>query len=115
MHKNTIGLMVAVLLVAAGTVLAGDWATVAKLSAGGGPKEVEVNRPVSKIAIKCTEGSVIINTVVVRQGGQTTPHRVATRINKGDTQQISIGNKLQVTGLRISDDSNGKYEVRVKD
>ncbi|MCB1069899.1 MAG: hypothetical protein H7A43_11440 [Verrucomicrobia bacterium] len=115
MHRNRMGMVVAAVLIAAGTVLAGDWATVAKLSAGGGPKEIEVNRSVSKIAIKCTEGSVIINTVVVRQGGQTTPHRVASRINKGDTQQISIGTKLQVTGLRISDDSSGKYEVRVKD
>lgn len=115
MKTKRIGIVTVITLCMAAAAWAGDWHTVAKLDAGGGPKEVTVNRPVSKVAIKCTEGGVIINTVVVRQGGNTTPHRVATRINKDELQQISVGNRIQVTGLRISDDGNGKYEVRVKE
>lgn len=87
---------------------------VAELTAGGDAKEVKVEQQVSKVVIACTEGSVIINTVVVRNGSQTTPHKVGARINKGETQQITVGDKVDCTGLRISDDGRGTYVVRVK-
>ena len=87
---------------------------VAELTAGGDAKEVTVDQPVSKVVITCTEGSVIINTVVVRNGGQSTPHKVGAKINKDESQQITVGDKVACTGLRISDDGTGKYTVRVK-
>ncbi len=87
---------------------------VAELTAGGDAKEVAVSQPVSKVVITCTEGSVIINTVVVRNGGEHTPHKVGARINKGEAQQITVGDQVACTGLRISDAGSGTYVVRVK-
>ncbi|HMP72996.1 MAG TPA: hypothetical protein PKE55_06985 [Kiritimatiellia bacterium] len=90
------------------------WTTVATLTAGGDAKEVTFTQEVSRVMITCTEGSVIINTVVVREGTKTTPHRVGTRINKDESQQIRVGDRLNVTGLRISDDGRGEYTVKVR-
>ena len=87
---------------------------VATLTAGGDAKEVAVNQQVSKVLIKCTEGSIIINTVAVRDGGNVTKHTVGARINKDEVQQITVGEKVNCSGLRISDDGRGQYEVRVK-
>ena len=87
---------------------------VAELNAGGQAKEIAVNQQVSKVVIKCTEGSVIINTVVVRDGGKTTPHTVGRRLEKGEEQQITVGKEVNCSGLRISDDGRGTYVVRVR-
>lgn len=87
---------------------------VGTLTAGGDAKEVAVSQPVSKVVIKCTEGSIVINTVAVRDGGNVTKHSVGSRINKDEVQQITVGDKVNCTGLRISDDGRGTYEVRVK-
>lgn len=107
-------LTVLVALVATGVFADKAGVKVAELTAGGDAKEVAVDQPVSKVVIKCIEGSVIINTVVVRNGGESTPHKVGARINKDEVQQITVGNRVPCTGLRISDDGNGKYVVRVK-
>ncbi len=94
---------------------AGKWRRVADLSAGGGAKEITINRNVREFRIVCTEGSVIINTVVVREGGKTTPITIGQRLNKGDNRVFSIPSKALVTGLRISDDGRGQYVVHVRD
>jgi hypothetical protein len=87
---------------------------VATLTAGGDAKEVAVNQQISKVVIKCIDGSVIINTVVVRDGGNKTPHSVGAKLNQGEEQQITVGNQVNCSGLRISDDGRGQYVVRVK-
>lgn len=108
-------MMLAVLLIGVTGVHADkDWKKVATLTAGGEAKEVDINQEVSRVMITCTEGSVIVNTVVVREGSKTTPHRVGARINHKESQQIRIGDKLPVTGLRISDDGRGTYVVKIK-
>jgi hypothetical protein len=87
---------------------------VAELASGGDAKEVEVNQQISKVIITCTEGSVIINTIVVRDGNNATPFKVGVRLNKDEVQKISVGDEVNCTGLRISDDGRGTYVVRVK-
>jgi len=88
---------------------------LADLSTGGGAKEVACNADaVSIVRIVCTEGHVIINTVVVREGGKKTPHTVARRLEKGQNHAIQLGSPRKVTGIRISDDGNGKYVVQVR-
>lgn len=87
---------------------------VASLTAGGDAKEVEVNQQISKVLLTCTEGSVIINTVVMRDGSNKTPFTIGTRLNKDEVQQISVGDKVNCSGLRISDDGRGTYDVHVK-
>jgi hypothetical protein len=90
------------------------WHMVGAFDAGGEAKEMGVNRNCSVCLVKVTEGSVIINTVVVREGGKKTPHTVGQRIEKGDHREIDIGSKIYATGFRISDDGRGHYEVYVK-
>jgi hypothetical protein len=110
-----LGWMLAVLMWVTGASMADKAGVkVGEFQAGGDAKEMAVNQQVSKVIIKCTDGSVIINTVVVRDGGNKTPHSVGARLNKGDTQQISVGDKVNCSGLRISDAGTGTYVVRVK-
>lgn len=96
-------------------VEARTWRHVANLSTGGGAKEVAINRNVQHFRIICTDGSVIINTVVIREGGKTTPIRISQRLNKDETREFSTTDKTNVTGLRISDDGRGQYAVYVRD
>ncbi len=91
------------------------WRQVASLSAGRGAKEVPINRNVQRFRIICTEGSIIINTVVVREGAKTTSITIGQRLNKDEKREFSIPAKANVTGLRISDAGRGQYVVQVRD
>jgi hypothetical protein len=104
----------AVLMGGALAARADDWKGVGEQTAGGEAKELSVDREITKIRIECVEGSVIVNTVVVRKGGQKDPHKLATRIEKGDSREITLESKTKVTGLRISDDGRGRYKVSVR-
>ncbi len=96
------------------SALAGEWHKVGTFTAGGDAKEMAVNRNCSTCLIKVTDGSVVINTVVIREGDKKTPKTVGRRIEKGDQAEIQVGDKLYVTGFRISDDGRGTYLVYVK-
>ncbi len=90
------------------------WHTAGEFTAGKDAKEVPINHQISEVQIVCVEGSVIINTIVVREGSKTSPIRVAARLNKGDTHVVRVGDKINVSGLRISDDGRGRYVVRAR-
>ena len=96
------------------SALAGGWHKVGSFTAGGDAKEMGVDRNCSACLIKVTEGSVIINTVVVREKSSKDPIKVGERIEKGGSKEIDVGDKLYVKGCRISDDGRGKYDVYVK-
>jgi len=91
-----------------------NWKKLATLTAGGGAKEVAVNMDCDQFLIHIKEGPVIINTIVVREGSKTTPIRIGQRFEKGQKHEFSIPSKVRVTGLRISDDGRGQYEVFVR-
>ncbi|MBI3985409.1 MAG: hypothetical protein HY343_00685 [Lentisphaerae bacterium] len=91
-----------------------EWTKAADLQAGTGAKDVAYSGTISAVKIKCVEGSVSINTIVVRQGGDKTAVPVTAQLRAGDEREIAMTNAVQATGLRISDDGNGKYEVYVK-
>lgn len=82
-----------------------------ELRAIGEPKEVPVNREVTGCRIEVVNGSVIINTVVVREGGKKTPITVGRRLGVGESVDLPFGPKRLVTGLRISDGGGGTYRV----
>lgn len=82
-----------------------------ELKAVGGPKEVPVQREVSGCRIEVTEGIVVINTIVVRSGGQKSPITVARRLVKGEALDLPLGPKHMVDGLRISDSGGGDYRI----
>lgn len=91
-----------------------SWTTIATLVAGGDAKEVVVNRSVRMVQIECTQGIVIVNTVVVREGAGKNPITVARRFNAGESQDLDLGQARMVTGLRISDSGRGQYRINVK-
>ncbi len=107
-------LMLGVTVALAGSKKKVRWETVADLSARGDAKEVAVNRSIRMVQIECTEGTVIINTIVVREGGAKDPITVARRFNAGEKQDLDLGRVRNVTGLRISDSGRGRYRVNVK-
>lgn len=111
------------MLVAAGVLAApakaGDWFKIDQLEATGkaDAKEVKVEHKIAKVRVVCTEGSVIINTIVVRHHGKAEPHKVAQRLEKGEKVAIELTSDdslLVVDGLRISDDGRGKYKIEAR-
>ena len=96
------------------TAACADWKTVAEVTAGGDAKELAVNRTIRTVQIECTAGSVIVNTVVIREGGAKSPITVARRFNQGEKQNLDLGYDRNVTGLRISDGGQGRYKVHAK-
>jgi hypothetical protein len=92
----------------------GGWHRVGDFDAGGDAKEAGVNRNCSKALVKVTDGSVIINTVVVREKDKATPFTIGARLEKGEDRVIELGGERYVTGLRVSDDGRGHYQLFVK-
>ncbi|NLG35656.1 MAG: hypothetical protein GX548_09925 [Lentisphaerae bacterium] len=90
------------------------WEALTELSAGKDAKEVAVNRSIRMVQIECLDGSVIINTLVVREGGAKDALTVGRRFNAGDKQDLDLGRVRNVTGLRISDGGRGRYRVSTK-
>jgi len=110
--RTTLGMAAAFLCVSFAVDARADaWKRVADLRAGGGAKEVVVNDTVSAFRLVCVEGEVIVNTVVVREGGKKTPHKVARKLLKGQEHVITLNTRKPVSGLRISDQARGRYIV----
>ena len=99
-----------------GASLPKGYSRVGSYTAGGSAKETGApsSRPIRKVRIVATSGSVIVNTVVVREGGAKTPHTLAVRLAAGESREIDLGSARNVTGLRISDGGKGTYEVQVR-
>ena len=120
MHRKTLCLTAIALLLCTCFVLSsmgGDkhkFRRVAELTATGGPKEVALDQEAKWCMIRVMKGTVIINTIVVREGAKKTPITVAKRLNKGDKHVVDLGPKRRITGLRISDDAGGTYRVYLK-
>jgi len=91
------------------------WVEVAELTARrGDPKEVGVGYEISGVRIQAVAETVIINTIVTREGSRTTHHRVGGRFTAGQEHVLDLGVPKLVTGLRISDDNRGRYKVWVR-
>ncbi len=91
-----------------------SWVEISRLHAGGGAKEVAVNRDISRVQVICQDAPVIINTVVMREGAGKTPFRLGKRFSVNEEFILSLGGRHHVTGLRISDDLKGSYLIRVE-
>ena len=105
--------VVATMVLGATVALAG-WGTVAEVTAGGEAKELAVNRNIRTVQIECTEGTIIVNTLWVREGAAKSPITVARAFKKGEKQDIDLGSARQVTGFRISDGGQGRYKIHAK-
>lgn len=92
-----------------------DWKKVGdKIQASGPAKELTFDREISKFQISVDEGTVIINSVWVRNGAERFEIRVGRAFSKGDKQDIEIGPKQKATGLRLGHSGGGTYNVWVK-
>lgn len=89
---------------------------VAELTAKGGAHEIKLDKvkEASWLMIHAIEGHVVVNTVVLREGGKKTPITVATSLNKDQKKEVSLGGRKQLTGIRISNTGGGKYRVYLK-
>lgn len=105
-----------VVLTLGATLAQAGWKTVDRITATGKTeaRELAVNRTIRTVQIECTEGSVIVMTLWVREGAAKTEIRVARQFNKGDKQDYDLGSDRNVTGFRISDKGPGKYKVHAK-
>jgi hypothetical protein len=81
---------------------------------GGDATEFRVDRPVSACRLFCRDGIVIINTLVVRRGGDKQFIPVQARLNTGETTEVPISGPPHVTGFRISHEGRGIFDVYVK-
>ena len=72
------------------------------------------NRLVMNSLDNAVQGSVIINTVVVRRGARVAPTTVGRRFEKGSFVDIPLVGVLPVTGFRISDAGRGSYRLLVR-
>ena len=107
-------LLTSILLTPVFDTVAGEkWTPVARLTAGGGVKEVPLQCAAQRCLIRCIDGSIIVNTVVAREGGSSSPFRVGRRFALGEEQIVDFGSVRELTGLRISDDGQGVYEILV--
>ena len=107
-------LTLAAALVLTATVYAKDeveFKEAGEYVAKGGAKELRIEKDVRYCRIDTVDGSVIINTIVIREGGKKTPVKVTARINKGEKHTVDFGKVYSITGLRISDGAGGKYKV----
>jgi len=91
-----------------------DWTVVAKLKAGGAAKEVDVNQKVSKVSFTCQNGEIVILKLEVISEGKTSPYSLGAKLKKDEAQQVRVGDSIQCSKLRIIDEGQGEYEVRVK-
>lgn len=96
------------------TTAQAGWETVAELTAGGAAKEFALNRTLRTVQIECTAGTVIVNTVTVREGPAKNSVSVGKAFAAGETRNIDLGYERSVTGLRISDGGQGRYKVNVQ-
>ncbi|HHX97378.1 MAG: hypothetical protein WAQ74_01305 [Kiritimatiellia bacterium] len=107
-------ILIAALVTLGALSASAGWKVVAEVTAGGDAKELAVNRTIRTVQIECTDGTVVVNTVVIREGAAKEPITVARRFNKGDKQDLDLGRSRNVTGLRISDSGKGRYKVHAK-
>lgn len=117
--KNWLGWCVAGLVLLGSATVRADskkWHEIGAYTVDGKDAiEVKIERPnVSQVRLMCTDGRVVINTLVVREGAQKTPHTIGRRIEAGDEQIVEVGEKVPATGFRISQDGRGTYKVLVR-
>lgn len=116
--RRMLSLFAVVLSLGVATARAGDkWVTVAELTpTPGNAKEVAVNKFCSFIQFSVEEGSVGFVTFWIREpNGVKSQITVNQSFAKGQKYSLPIDNPRMISGLRISDNGNGRYKVWVKE
>lgn len=103
----------AVILLSSATAWAGDddWQKIGELTQGD---RLPVNKAISTCKLVCVKGVAIVNTLVVWEGGAKRGIPLACKIKEGESKEIAIGDKVNVSQIGMSLETNGKIEVYVK-
>ncbi|MBI1882660.1 MAG: hypothetical protein HYS08_00430 [Chlamydiae bacterium] len=93
-----------------------DWRLVATLSASGDDKGVELpgGGLIHQVKLRGVSGSLIINTVTVREGGEATHFPITTRFAPGQEVVKDLGREYNSTGFRVSRKGTGSVELYVQ-
>jgi hypothetical protein len=102
------------LLLSVSSLVSADWTRVGEARAGGDAKEFSISGRADTVRIICLEGTVIINTLVVREGGEREHFPVTRRLNAGESVDVPLNRQRNITGFRISDGGRGRYEVQMR-
>lgn len=94
----------------------GGWRTVGTVTVRGkgGADELPGAGPIRRIRIRGIDGTIVINTVQVREGGNHTPVPITTRFSPGQEVVRDLPREMNTTGFRISKEGNGSVEVSVQ-
>ena len=106
-------ILIAALVTLGALSASAGWKVVAEVTAGGDAKELAVNRTIRTVQIECTDGTVVVNTVVIVKGCQGAHHGCPS-FQQGRQAGLGFGRSRNVTGLRISDSGKGRYKVHAK-
>jgi hypothetical protein len=103
----------AVVLLASAMAWAGDddWQKIGELTKGD---RLPVNKEISSCKLVCVSGVAIINTLVVWQGSEKRGIPLACKLKEGESKEVAIGDKVNVTQIGMSLETKGKIEVYVK-
>lgn len=114
--RNTFSIIwiLPVLFFGVSSIASAGWTRVGEAHAGGDAKEFRISGRADRVRIVCLEGSVVINTLVAREGGQRESFPVTRRLNQGESVEVSLGRQRNVTGFRVSDSGRGRYEVQMR-
>ena len=91
-----------------GYVLSGAYTAKGGVEAGNPAK-----KPVKTVRLFCVSGSVVINTMVVREGTAKTPIPVLARLSPGQWHEIPLPNPRSATGFRFGTSGGGVFQVFV--
>lgn len=99
---------------AASGAAGGEWTLLAERSPGAKPQELAFEGTIRALRIECVEGAVILNAVMIREGGARESFTIGRRLNAGESHDLDLGGERTVGGLRIHDGGRGRYRVRAR-
>ncbi len=88
-----------------------DWQKVGELTKGD---RITVNQEISACKLVCVQGVAIINTLVVWEGSNKRGIPLACKLKEGESKEVAIGDKVNVSQLGMSLETKGKIEIYVK-
>ena len=88
-----------------------EWHKIGELTKGG---RLPIKQQVSVCRLECVEGVAVINTLVVFDGDNKRGIPVTAKLKKGETRDVTLGDKIKVSELGMSLETNGRLAVYVK-
>ena len=102
------------LMIAGGSALADKgWVSVGSVKSGE-TKTLEVNQPISRVAVTCTQGQIEYKSLVVVTADKKVPYKPDARLTSGQTQPLIVGDGIACRQLIVEISGQGACEVKVR-